>query len=102
MILTINDQISIPVSHFMDSLSSNKEQGIIHCATVNIDTAFINQEIIEQLNEPIETNVLNLILRNDEKIVWASSTFNYMEYNFEITKNDGNFEEKQTINFLIR
>ena len=103
MVLTINDEIFVPVLRFMDTLSNNKDQGVLHSATLVIDSTLLNQEIIEQLNMPMDADVLNLALKNGEKIVWTSSDFNYMEYNFEIMKNDNAiFEERHTINFLVR
>ena len=99
MIFTINNQISFPISHFMDLISS-AENGIARVVTISANAENF-EELSETLVELVESENFDLVLTNGEKIVWKADVFSKMEFYHEIVKNEKDFEEKIGLTFSI-
>ena len=102
MILTINDYISIPLVHFYDSVNRNGEGHITRTATATFDKEKFDYSKVNDIMELMDSDHFDLIVTENEAVVWSSSDFNKIEiYSFELNLENPSTERNNLIFSII-
>ena len=99
MIFTINDQISLPVELFSDTIHK-QENGAVRSLTVSVESEALNN--VDDLAMAVEAERFHLTLFNGDKLMWESASFTKLNYAYEVSKDgDNEIHEVVSLNFTI-
>ena len=104
MIFTIDNQISFPVYHFLDSINviGDKDEAE-HALFVHMHRSELDPELSQSLTELVGTKKeFDLALMKDDKVIWNSSKYALLEnFYVEISTEDNNSLDEVSLKFLF-